>query len=87
MKRLFIITAILLGSFAVSSAQTVKKDSTGNYITLKKEAVEKNTGKTFTDSKGNVYPVFESENGKLYIKRTAKTSGKEYKSYIKVQEG
>lgn len=68
-------------------AQTVKQDANGNFIAVKTEATKepaKNTGKTFTDTKGNVYPVFESKNGKLFYTRTSK-AGNEYKIYIKVQ--
>ena len=57
----------------------------GNYkaVTHKKVASEQsNTGKTFTDTKGNVYPVFKSSAGKLYYIRTSKTSGNDYKVYL-----
>lgn len=43
----------------------------------------KATGKTFTDTKGNVYPVYESNKGKLFYLRTSK-AGKEYKVYLKL---
>ena len=57
----------------------------GNYqaVTHKKVTSEQsNTGKTFTDTKGNVYPVFKSSAGKLYYIRTSKTSGNDYKVYL-----
>ena len=60
-------------------------DANGNYqaVTHKKVASEQsNTGKTFTDSKGAVYPVFKSSAGKLYYIRTSKTSGNDYKVYL-----
>jgi len=60
-------------------------DANGNYqaVTHKKAASEQsNTGKTFTDTKGNVYPVFKSSAGKLYYIRTSKTSGNDYKVYL-----
>ena len=57
----------------------------GNYqaVTHKKVASEQsNTGKTFTDTKGNVYPVFKSSAGKLYYVRTSKNTGNDYKVYL-----
>ena len=60
-------------------------DANGNYqaITHKTTASEQsNTGKTFTDSKGQVFPVFKSAAGKLYYIRTSKTSGNDYKVYL-----
>ena len=60
-------------------------DANGNYqaVTHKKVASEQsNTGKTFTDTKGNVYPVFKSSAGKLYYVRTSKNTGNDYKVYL-----
>ncbi len=85
MKRILIITAILGLSFGLK-AQTVTKDAQGNYIAVKAlETTEKakDTGKTFTDTKGNVYPVYVSKNGKLFVIRTSKT-GTQYKQYLKI---
>jgi hypothetical protein len=86
MKKLFIIA--LLGVGISSSAQTVvKTDSKGNYVDVKVDTVKtpsfKATGKTFTDSKGVVYPVYVSKNGNLFYIKTAKTSGKKYNVYLK----
>ena len=60
-------------------------DANGNYqaVTHKKVASEQsNTGKTFTDTKGNVFPVFKSSAGKLYYIRTSKNTGNDYKVYL-----
>ena len=60
-------------------------DANGNYqaVTHKTTASEQsNTGKTFTDTKGNVYPVFKSSAGKLYYIRTSKNTGNDYKVYL-----
>lgn len=87
MKRYFIsiIAGLLLGLPFASNAQQVTRDANGNYIAVKAtQQADKPTGKTFTDSKGNVYPVYESKNGKLYVIRTSK-SGNQYKQYLKVQ--
>lgn len=87
MKRILsLITALCLISVC-SYGQTAKVDKNGNYVAVqatKKEA--KPTGKTFTDSKGVVLPVFASANGKLFVMRKSEKTGKEYKSYLKLEE-
>lgn len=66
-------------------AQTIKQDSNGNYYQVKDSVnTGKETGKTFTDTKGQKYNIYESKNGKLYIIRTSK-SGNVYKSYLKLE--
>lgn len=81
---LAILILCLIASFA--SAQTVKTDQAGNYTQVKKETLKtepKDTGKTFTDLKGNTYPVYESKNGKLFYVRTSAKTGNKYNVYIK----
>lgn len=41
----------------------------------------KETGKFFTDSKGNKYPVCKTSNGKYYYTKTSKT-GNPYRVYL-----
>ena len=85
-KALTLLTVILSLNFGLN-AQTVQKTKEGNYIAVKAaETTEKakDTGKTFTDTKGNVYPVFISAKGKLFVIRISKNTGKEYKQYLKV---
>lgn len=85
MKTLLLIISILSLTTGAKS-QTATKDSTGNYVAVNRVKTlqeSKNTGNTFTDSKGNVYPVFESVNGKLFYVRISK-SGNEYKVYLKL---
>ena len=85
MKKLIVIIGILSLNFGLN-AQTVQKTKDGNYIAVvasKMAEKPKDTGKTYTDSKGNVYPVFISKGGKLFVVRISK-AGKEYKQYLKV---
>lgn len=85
MKRIIILAAILSLYFAGNS-QTIEKTKEGNYIAVKATKIDEKptgTGKTFTDTKGNVYPVFISKNGKLFVIRTSKT-GSQYKQYLKL---
>jgi len=81
----FILTlALCLSMTGVLSAQTIKKDLSGNYIQVSKDSVSKalKTGNTFTDSKGVVYPLYKGSKGGLFYNRVSK-AGKEYKVYIK----
>lgn len=78
MRKLLLI---LLLAFTTTAHAQVIQDKQGNYILAQAQS----TGKTFTDSKGNIYPVMQSINGKLFVVRTSKT-GKVYKQYLKVKE-
>lgn len=85
LKIVFII-AILLAMFADSFSQTVTIDKNGNYVQSKSLDTVKvvNTGKTFTTSKGETYPVYITKTGKLYVLRTSKKTGNKYKMYLKI---
>lgn len=86
MKQLLLFAGFIIASFTLHS-QTVRKDANGNYVAVKSLADSssaKSTGQTYTDSKGNVYPVMISKNGKLFVVRTSK-SGTRYNSYLKLE--
>lgn len=79
---------MFLALYFGASSQTVKQDANGNYIAVKAANDTTNTGgkatgKTYTDAKGNVYPVMISKNGKLFVIRTSK-AGNQYKQYLKL---
>ena len=84
MKKLTLITALILASFAGMAQTKVTKDVQGNYVAVKRvdTTANKATGHTFTDTKGNVYPISISVNGKLFYNKTSK-AGNVYKVYIK----
>lgn len=67
-------------------AQTnIKIDTKGNYIAVAtKDTTAINTGKTYTDLKGIVSPVFANKKGKLFVVKTSKKTGKIYKQYLKL---
>ena len=84
-----VILVILVAISSISYSQTVKQDASGNYVAVgktpgskKSEAVS--TGKTYTDTKGNSYPVYKSKTGKLFIVKTSQKTGKKYNYYLKV---
>lgn len=84
MKKFILTALVAVFSFSAASADKiqVKQDSKGNYVQVGggREAA-KNTGKTFTDRAGKVYPVFQSAKGKLFVNRVSK-AGKSYKMYL-----
>lgn len=91
MKKLLFAAVVALLSVTGASAQDkVKKvsasvvmDAQGNFRQVSPSAAPgKVTGRTFTTSKGEVLQVLESSKGRLYVVRTSKKSGKEYKQYL-----
>lgn len=79
MKK-FIFIAILF--LCTTTHSQIVKDANGNYHQLKGTADTTATGKTFTDAKGSLYPVYKSSTGKLFVLRTSK-AGNVYKQYLK----
>lgn len=83
--RSLLIMLLSICLYSAASAQNAKLVN-GNYVAITKakaDTTPKATGQTFTDAKGNVYPVYKSVNDKLYIIRTSR-NGNQYKQYLKV---
>ena len=84
MKKIFIAAIMLFGLTMGVQAQSVQRQ--GNNFTQvsnpKTSGKETKTEFTYTDSKGNIYPVYLSASGKAFIKRVSKKTGKEYKMYL-----
>ena len=86
MKKI-ILTAVMLFSLSlgVQAQSVVRKGNTFTQVSNKggkSSEKETKTQFTFTDSKGNVYPVYLSSTGKAFIKKVSKKTGKEYKQYV-----
>lgn len=67
-----------------SNAQSVERHG-NNFTQVFKRTnggKETKTQYTYTDSKGNVYPVYLSSSGKAFIKKVSKKTGKEYRQYL-----
>ena len=83
MKKL--IFATLFVATTLTAGAQVRRDANGNYYTsvrVKSDTV--NTGHTYTDSKGNNYPVFRSaRSGRLVVPRFSQT-GNYYRQYLKL---
>ena len=89
MQKIIISIALIL-IYSLSFGQSkpnVKVDAAGNFtyiVAVRDTTAAKNTGKTITDSKGNVYQIFVSAKGKYFINRTSK-AGNVYKQYLNVE--
>ena len=81
MKKFIIISfVILLG--IIANAQVLKEGNTFKSNKEKTEVVEQKTSYEYEDSKGNKYPIYVSKRGSLYVIKTSKKTGKEYKYYL-----
>ena len=82
---LIYLTIIVFGLIANAKAQSIVKDAKGNYTQLSSQkttvSTAKQTGKTFTDKSGKIYPIYESKNGKLFVIRISK-NGNKYNMYL-----
>lgn len=82
-----IISMTLAFMFQLSTfSQNVKKigNTFVEQVDSSKKAVKepKKTEYTYTDKKGNVYPIYLSSTGKAFIVKTSKKTGKEYRQYL-----
>lgn len=81
MKKFIIVSfVILLG--IIANAQIMKEGNTFKQNKEKTEVVEQKTSYEYEDSKGNKYPIYVSKRGSLYVIKTSKKTGKEYKYYL-----
>ena len=85
MKKMILCISMMLAFGGYINAQSVQRQG-NNFTQVSNKKVsttkETKTQYTFTDSKGNVYPVYLSSSGKAFIKKVSKKSGKEYRQYI-----
>lgn len=87
--KLLLIACVYLFSIKPTHAQTVVKlNANGNYEAVKterKQSEAKPTGKTFTDQRGKVYPVYVSAKGKLFCIKTSQKTGQTYNYYLQTE--
>lgn len=83
-KFITFLLVLLLGIGANAQTQEVVFKKEGNtYSSSKKTtSIEKETGFTWKDSKGNNYTIFMSSTGSCYIKKISSKTGNEYKQYL-----
>jgi len=83
---LFIVLflSLLNGLFAQS---LVKRNEKGQFehITPAKDSISYvPTKEIFVDSKGEKYTVYQTKNGKYFVLRTSKKTGKKYREYLRL---
>lgn len=70
-------------SLGVQAQNVERKGNTFTQVTNKKSSgKEVKTQYTYTDSKGNIYPIYLSSTGKAFILKVSKKSSKAYKQYM-----
>lgn len=83
MHKLIIALIVLVGSAVCANAQDVTREGKQFVQTQKaKTSSEKETGFTYKDSKGNVYPIYMGSTGSCYIKKVSQKTGNEYRQYL-----
>lgn len=84
MKRLFLIVVLAM-MVGITYAQGVVTRQ-GNVFVEQKDTTFVNNGTltqyTYKAKDGKEYPIYLSKNGKAYIVRVSKKSGKQYKQYL-----
>jgi len=90
MKTLVLFSVLFFASLFVSSQSRVTVDQSGNYVTMQSKSgrvsVKKDTGKYLIQKDGTKLPVYESANGKLFVEKTTKTTGKVYRAYLEIAD-
>lgn len=100
MRYIIVLLITMFGFLGQVEAQTAVKggtktekkanvtvDNNGNFVAVSRSATTApgaDTGKTYTDNKGKVYPVLKSKNGKHYVVKVSAKTGNEYKYYLKL---
>jgi len=83
MKKLIFLFVMFITLWAYASnvdAQTFRVEG-NNYVNIKtstRETKREKTGKTYTDKDGKVYDMYIRQDGRCYILKTSKNTGKEY---------
>lgn len=85
------LIALLIGAAltvlaSATHAQTIQRDAQGNYIAVKKpKAQPVKTGKTYTDTKGKTWDVYQTESGRPFVYKVSSKTGKEYRYYLPIK--
>lgn len=80
-KKLFIVMMMLMSISYTVNAEIIKEGKTYSQV-VKSKTPDKDSGFTYKDNKGNIYPIMIGKSGSCYILRVSKKSGKEYKQYL-----
>lgn len=85
MKKLFVLVVLATMVGSTMFAQSVKREG-NTFVEVKSDKVSlKNDSLTtlkYKTKDGKEYPIYLSKNGKAFIVRVSKKSGREYKQYL-----
>ena len=85
MRYLLIILFTVLGISTVNAQTYERKGNTFEQTTAIKSKVKpEKTPFTWVDSKGIAYHIYITQNGRCYVLKVSKNTGKEYKHYLPV---
>ena len=86
MKRLIIsvVLALMVGTPVFAQSEVKREGTTFVEVQSNKVSLENctKTQYTYKTKDGKEYPIYLSKNGKAFIVRVSKKTGKEYKQYL-----
>ena len=84
MKKIFIYLLLAFLTINVSAQNKYElKDKT--FVSITQKQMDKKSGYKI-QIKGILYDIYQSKNGKYYIKRVSKKTNKEYRQYLKQED-
>lgn len=85
-KKLFTILLLCLAcNFGYSQTVTTTDGKTYTAVSKPKQTAKPvETGKIYITSKGEKFPIYQSEGGSYFVIRVSQKSGKPYKQYLKL---
>lgn len=86
MKRLFlsVVLALMVGAPVFAQSEIKREGNTFTYVQSDKVSLKNDTKTQYTykTKDGKEYPIYLSKNGKAFIVRVSKKTGREYKQYL-----
>lgn len=85
MKHLVLYILMMLTFSINTSAQSVVIKQGNTFVQVKKSTTKnppKKTEYTYKASDGKIYPIYLSSKGKVFIIKTSKKTGKQYRQYL-----
>lgn len=80
-KKLFLVMMMLMSISYTVNAEIIKEGKTYSQV-VKSKTPDKDSGFTYKDNKGTIYPIMISKSGACYILKISKKSGNVYKKYL-----
>lgn len=83
LTKLFLITLFTLFSVSVNAQSFTRKGNNFEQVTNNSTATATKTDYTWTDTKGNTYPIYITKTGRCFVNKVSSKTGKDYKYYLK----